>query len=322
MWTIARSFRIMVISSILIVLIVSSGCIRNFEDESHLSITAMDISAESIRTSYMVINVTTYVENHGGSSGNTSILLKAFNTETDLLEMQRLDEIDIIGKEKTISIPLTLELPKKDGYRIIATIFEDDEKKSSGKVTLYNLDKLQADVMDIGIEIEEMDFIVREVDGGQVMIQNDIYLTNEGRDTSADYQVLIKAREMDTRLIVDKIWTHTGKIEPETTIIQTVELAVPDQHNYVVEVIVWRNDTIVKRGEDHVQLRPEMIMNEDTHIDTKNIETSIFVQEEEDMSRDYYDKATSDEMAMPGFGVLLTMVSILSLTIILRRRMK
>ncbi len=295
---------------------------RNFEDESHLSITSMDISVESVRTSYVVINVTTYIENNGGSSGNTSILLKAFNTETDLLEMQRLDEIGVIENEKTISISQALELPKMDGYRIIATIFEDDEKKSSGGVTLQNLEELQTDVMDIGIEIEEMDFIVREVDRGQVMIQNDIYLTNEGRATSADYQVLIKAREMDTRLIVDKIWTHTGEIEPETTIIQTVKLTVPDQHNYIVEVIVWKNDTIVKRGEDHVQLRPEMMMEENTRIETKNIETSSFVQEEEDMSWDYYDQATQKEMGMPGLGVLLTMVSMLSLTIILRRRMK
>jgi hypothetical protein len=183
---------------------------------------------------------------------------------------------------------------------------------------IYNLGDLKPDVQDIGIGFSEIDFIVRGVDNGRVVIQNDIYLTNEGTGVSGDYEMLIKAREMDARLVVDKVWTRTGKIEPEATIIKSVNLTVPDQYNYAVEVIIWDNDTIVKRGEDYVQLNPAVEIEKGSTIETKQIETSEFVVEEP-LPEAYESPGLVAEE--PGFGILLAIASIL-LVAILRRKVK
>ncbi|MDO9517983.1 MAG: PGF-CTERM sorting domain-containing protein [Methanosarcinaceae archaeon] len=311
--------QILILISILLAVTLSSGCLRSFEEESQLRITNMDISAKEVKSAFIDIDVTTYVENYyGDSSKNTSLLLKAFSTKTGLLEVQAEDDIGIIGKGDTVTITQTLKLPKEGGYRISAVLFEENKSKNTGEITIYSLENLPADVQDIGIEVAGMDFLVREVDGNRVVIQSDIYLTNEGAGTSGDYQMLIKAREMDARLLADKEWIQTGKIKPETTVIRSLNLTVPNQYNYIVEVLIWNNDTIVKRGEDYVQLKPQMTIAAGTQIDTKHIETSDFIVPQAESG--WYDEMPMEET--PGFGMLLGLVAILSAVFMQRRREK
>ena len=321
-WNKSTVIRILILTSILLASTLSSGCLRSFEEESQLRITNMDISAKEVKSAFVDIDVTTYVENfHGDSSKNTSLLLKAFSTETGLLEVQTQDDIGIIDKGDTVTITQSLKLQKEGGYRIVAVLFEEDKRKNTGEITIYSLENLPADVQDIGIEVAGMDFLVREVDGGRVVIQTDLYLTNEGTDISGNYQMLIKAREMDARLLADKEWMQTGSIKPETTIIKSVNLTVPNHYNYVVEVLIWSNDTIVKRGEDYVQLKPEMTIDIGTQVETKHIETSEFIVPPEVMeeSMGYKGMPVEEE---PGFGILLAIASILLVALIQRRREK
>ncbi|MGP8330962.1 MAG: DUF7490 domain-containing protein [Methanosarcinaceae archaeon] len=310
--------RILILTSILLLSISSSGCLRSFEDESQLGITNMDISAKEVKSAFVDIDVTTYVENYyGDSSKNTSLLLKAFSTRTGLLVVQTQDNIGIINKGDTVNITQSLKLQKEGGYRIVSVLFEEEKNKNTREITINNLENLPADVQDIGIEVAGMDFLVREVNGSRVVIQSDLYLTNEGISTSENYKILIKAREMDARLLADKVWIETGSIRPETTIVKSVNLTVPDQYNYVVEVLIWSNDTIVKRGEDYVQLKPEMTIDIGTQVKTKHVETSNFIipPETED-STAYADDATG------GFGILLASATILLVTLMQRRREK
>ena len=136
-------------------------------------------------------------------------------------------------------------------------------------------------MQEIGLEISEMDFRVKEVQGGKVLVENDIYLTNEGRETSKDFRMLVKVREMDAGLLADKVWAHTGEIKPETTVIQSVNLTMPDQYNYVVEVLIWNNDTIVKRGEGYIQLSPTVEVKDRNTTEARKIQTSEFENVEE-----------------------------------------
>lgn len=83
-----------------------------------------------------------------------------------------------------------------------------------------------------------MDLKVKEVENSRVLVENDIYLTNEGRKTSKDFSMLVKVREMDVGLLADKVWARTGEIRPEKTVIWSVNLTMSDQYNYIVEVLI------------------------------------------------------------------------------------
>lgn len=277
----------------------------------------MDISADHAGTSFVDLNVTTYVEKyHGDTDKNTSLLLKVYSRESGLLEVQEEVKLGKLKKGETKAVSQSLSLPKTGGYNIRSVLFEEETQKGSGEIKVYNLDFLPADIQNIGLEISEMDFRVRKVEDGKVLIENDIYLTNEGKKTSPDFRTLVKVREMDAGLLADKVWIQTGEIRPETTVIRSVNLTMPDQYNYVVEVLIWNNDTIVRRGEGYIQLSPEVKIKDKTATETKKIQTSEFenVDEYEMVPREGYE-----ETSTPGFSLFLSAV-LLCLAAVLRRR--
>ncbi|MDQ1276001.1 MAG: hypothetical protein QG610_1576 [Euryarchaeota archaeon] len=313
-----KPVRILILMSILLLFASGSGCIRSFEEESYYNIKDMDISADHAGTSFVDLNVTTYIEKYqGDTEKNTSLLLKVYSMESGLLEVQERINLGKLKKGETKVVSQSLSLPKTGGYDIRSVLFEEEIQKSNGEIKIYNLDFLPADVQDIGLEISEMDFKVRKVEDGKVLVESDIYMTNEGRETSSDFRTLVKVREMDAGLLADKVWIQTGEIRPEATVIRSVNLTMPDQYNYIVEVLIWNNDTIVRRGEDYIQLHPEIEVRNETAAETREIHTSEF--ENVDEYEMVPDEELAEEGATPGLGLFLSAVLLCSAAVLRRR---
>ena len=313
-----KLIRVLFFLFIILLFTSGSGCIRSFEEESYYNIRDMDISTDHTGASFVDLNVTTYIEkSFGDAEKNTSLLLKVYSRESGLLKVQEKIELGVLKKGETKAVSQSLSLPKTGGYNIRSVLFEGETQKSSGEIKVYNLDFLPADVQDIGLEISEMDFRVKKIEDGKVLIESDIYIANEGRKTSSDFRTLVKVREIDAGLLADKVWIQTGEIKPEATVIRSVNLTMPDQYNYAVEVLIWNNDTIVRRGEGYIQLSPEVEIKDKTATETKRIQTSEFE------SVDDYEKAPdetyAEESAAPGFSLFLS-TGLLCLAAILGRR--
>ena len=322
--------KILVIFLLVSAFVATTGCIRSFEEPSRLQISKIDIAKERVKSSFVELAVTTYIDNNGEKSDNASLLLKVYNIQTGLLEIQAQDDIGAVGKEKSASVVQHIELPKAGDYRIETVLYEGGSKiknnerydyeygkvVNSGEISIYDLKNLKPDIHDIGIEISEMDFIVRDVDNGTVVIENDLYLINEGRTQSGNYSMLVKARELNAGLIADKVWVTTGHINPETTVIKSVKLTVPDNYNYVVEALIWNNETIVKRGEGIVQLNPSIKLEEKERIEEQQIRTEDFKRSDMAMP---VAEAEYGAMKEPGFGILLAM-SMIGIVAIFRRK--
>ena len=185
---------------------------------------------------------------------------------------------------------------------------------------MYNLERLTPDIQETGLAISDIDFLVKKVAGDHVNIQTDVYITNDNRAASGPFEIEVKAKEEDARLLADKQRASVESIQPDATKVSSVTLLVPDQYNYVVEVLVWKNDTIVKRGEGNVRLRPGMQVDKDTQFMTKQIKTSKFVQDSGSPARTPAPYTTAKS---PGFGaplVVIVLISIAGLMLTGRRR--
>lgn len=322
--------KILVVFLLVSAFVATTGCVRSFEEPSRLQISKIDIAKERVKSSFVELAVITYVDNHGEMSDNASLLLKVYNIQTGLLEVQAQDDIGVVGKDKSASVVQHIELPKAGDYKIEVVLYEGSSKiendewydyeygrrVNSGELSIYDLENLKPDIQDIGIEISEMDFIVRDVNNGTVVIENDLYLINEGRHQSGNYSMLVKARELNAGLIADKEWITTGYINPETTVIKSVKLTVPDNYNYVVEALIWNNNTIVKRGEGIVQLNPSIKLEEKERIEEQQIRTEDFKRSDMAMPAEEADYGAMQE---PGFGILLAM-GMIGIVAIFRRK--
>lgn len=319
----------------LIAMVLLSGCVsKQGEQRNPLSVTDMEIVPGQIKTSTIELKVTTYIKNSGEgpqaeSSKNTSLLLKATSLDRDFLVNQSITFIGKIEPEKTVNVSQILTLPKKGGYRLQAMLLEEEKQMGSGYRTVSNLESLPADSKVINLRIDQIDFLVRTVEKGKAVIQSDIYITNSGARTSQDYKLMLKATDIDSLLVADKVWSNTGMIGPDETAIRSVNLTVPDRYNYVVDVLLWSNSTIVGQGQDYVQLNATTMLSEKERLATRGTRTGAFVTKDAveesaaaaEMSVSEFANETEEAAtAAPGFMALAALLMIGLAAVFVRRR--
>ena len=307
----------------LVAVVALSGCLSSSE-KNPLMVKNMEIVQGQIKTSTIELKVTTYIENTGDGSAsktskNTSLQLKATSTDKDFLVNQTTTFVGKIAPGKTVNVTQTLVLPKKGGYKLEALLFEEGKEVDTGSRTVYNLESLPADSKVIGLRIDGIDFLVRKAAEGRVVIQSDIYVTNFGARTSQDYQLMIKATDIDSKLVADKQWSNTGLIAPDATAIRSVNLTVPDRYNYVVDVLIWSNSTIVGQGQDYVQLNATTMLSDKERLASRGTNTGIFVTETApeaaaaEMKVSEFEstaKSAASTKTTPGFETLIAMATI------------
>lgn len=299
----------------LAVLVFSAGCLK----ESSVAVTDITVGADKVTGAEVTLNVTTEIQNiRGVSTGISRIQLKAYDTTSGLVIAEQASDAGFLGIGGSGAVTQNLTLPRAGSYRLVSTVFENGQRKGQGEKTVYNLERLTPDVQETGLSITDIDFLVRKVAGDKATIQTDIYFTNDNRVPSGAFEIEVKAKEEDAKLLADKQRAHIESIQPDATRVSSVSLTVPDQYNYVVEVLVWKNDTIVKRGEGYVRLRPGMMVKNDTQFVTKKIETSKFIGEE-----GYWAGSSGIPVTKsPGFGapLVLTALATLAVLVHIRRR--
>jgi hypothetical protein len=261
------------------------GCTEKNSEINPLSVMNLEIVSGQIKTSTIELFVTTYIQNSDDDgtdarSRNTSLLLKATSLDRDFLVNQSTAFIGKIAPGKTVNITTILTLPKKGGYNLEATLFEEGKEIDRGNRTVSNLDSLPANNKSISLRIDGIDFLVRKAAEEKVVIQSDIYVTNFGAKASQDYKLMIKATDIDSKLVADKQWSDTGIISPDETAIRSVNLTVPDSYNYVVDVLIWNNSKIVGQGQDYVQLNATTMLEKDERLAARGTKTGAFVNEE------------------------------------------
>jgi hypothetical protein len=321
----------------LVAVVALSGCLESSDKNNQtytLMVKNMDIVPGQTKTSTIELKVTTYIENKGGASApliskNTSLQLKATSTDKDFLVNQTTTFVGKIAPDKTVNVTQTLVLPKKGGYKLEALLFEEGKEVDWGSRTVYNLESLPADSKVTGLRIDGIDFLVRKAAEGRVVIQSDIYVTNFGARTSQDYQLMIKATDIDSKLVADKQWSNTGLIAPDATAIRGVNLTVPDRYNYVVDVLIWSNSTIVGQGRDYVQLNATTMLSDKERLASKGTQTGIFVTETApeaaaaEMKVSEFEstaKSAASEKTAPGFETLIAMAMISLVAVKARKR--
>ena len=301
----------------LVVLAFSAGCLK----DSSVAVTSITVGAENVTGAEVTLNVTTEVQNtYGVSSGISRVQLKAYDTTSGLVVAEKTSDAGFLGIRGSGSVSQTIVLPRKGSYRLVSTVFENGQRKGQGELTAYNLERLTPDIQETGLSISDIDFLVKKVAGDRATIQTDIYFTNDNRAASGAFDIEVKAKEEDARLLADKQRVHMESIQPDATRVSSVTLSVPDQYNYIVEVLVWKNDTIVKRGEGNVRLRPGVQVSKDTQFVTKQIETSKFVQESAGFATAIPQPYAT--MKSPGFSapVVLGALGLLAVVVHIRRQ--
>lgn len=292
----------------------SAGCLR----EGSMMVTGMEVAPAAVTAGDVTLNVSVSVERTSGVGvGRPILFIRAIDTETGLRVNESSSEISPIGMGGTIIASHEIVLPRRGSYRLVAKVFEDGKRRATGELTVSSLEDLTPDDLRTTVAMVDMDFIVRSVTQGRVIIGAEIAFTNEGSEPNPPFSVEVKAREFDAGLLGDRQWTALDPIRPGETIIRNVTLSVPDQYNYEVEAVLWKGDMIVERGSRVLILAPNTTKEHEGMVfTTHRIRTGDFVVPS--------DTGRPIELPIPtmapGFSSLLAVIGLCSLFVLRRYR--
>ena len=295
---------------------------------SLLSIREVDVKPVEVTSARIEVNVTAYINHKGGKTQNATMLIRAINSDTRLLDTQVFSPIPetVSELEKTLSVSANINVERNGGYELNILLFDNESIIDSGTVNIKGLNALTPVSKRSGVTLNNIDFTVGGVSAGKVSIKSDIYLENKGPDTSDNMKMTVKAREANSNLIADKTNAETGTIVNETTVVRSVLLVVPDEYNYMVVVELWRGDTLINTWEKPVLLAPTKTVPKESVEKKTNIEVSKFVREAGTtapavMRQDSggYPEGSIPTPKEPGFEIL-TALSALLVVFLLRRR--
>lgn len=292
---------------------------------SILSIRDVDVKPVEVTSARIEVNVTAYISHYGGKTRNATMLIRAINSDTRLLETQVSAPIPETESEleKTLTVSTNLKVERNGGYELNILLFDDGSIRDSGKVNIQGLNALIPESKRSGITLNNIDFTVGGVTAGKVSIKSDIYLENKGPDVSDNLKMTVKAREATSNLIADKTNAETGSIINETTVVRSVQLNVPEGYNYMIVVELWRGDTMINTWEKPVLLAPTKTVPKESTEKNVKIEVSKFIREGEGVPGGQLYPTPAPQYggtpAEPGFEIFAA-ISALVIVFMLRRR--
>lgn len=304
-----------------------AGCLNEYADPHYLQIVGIDVAPDRVLSTDVVLNVTANLDNRGGGkSGDIRLLAKAYSEEKGFLVAEEETEVGVLPGDTSRAVPLQVTVPREGSVRIEVTVFEDGQGTQRAAITARNLHTLEPEVLDTGLRISDIDFLVQRVVGdgnaSRATIQTDLYLTNEGSATSENLRLQVKGRELSTALVADIQWLETGGIAPGTTVIRSVNLTVPDGYNYVFEILTWRGDVIVARSEGTVQLAPTFEKPKDTEVVTTNPNVRDFITTTSPTAAYEYGSPGygTPTPKVPGFTAGALALAVVAVALVLARR--
>ncbi|MFA5860849.1 MAG: hypothetical protein WDA16_04055 [Candidatus Thermoplasmatota archaeon] len=270
---------------VIAIVALSAGCLQTFESPHSLHIVNLDIAPAHVLSQDVILNVTTVLDNRGGGDSKpVKLQAKAYSEDTGFLLVENQTTVGIVPGDTTRSILMQVKVPRAGSVRVDVAVFEDEQGQERASISARNLAALEPNVLDTGLRIRDVDFLVQNVtrdgvgNGTRVRVESDLYVTNEGASDSESLRIQVKAREVTTRLIADVQWLETGSIAAGSTVVRAVNLTVPDRYNYQFEILTWRGDVVVARNQGDVQLAPTFVKTKDQDVVTTNPNVNDFLQ--------------------------------------------
>lgn len=307
----------------------------------HVSLTELTISADSVTGGTATLAVDTYLDHRGGPVENVTVVHRAIDTESGLVEATTEREVGRLKDKSERVVSSSIAVPREGGYEIETLVYRGGNRTESTSHTVEGVGSLTPAYADTDVEfhrfgggsggsladVPAIGYSIESTTDERATLAVDSYLTNTGDDPESDLELEVIARQSGSNVVADAATVDLSTIKPGKTASPTAELTVPAEYDYYLDAVLWRDGTIVGTDRSVANLGPgSLSVNETTA--SGGLEVSDFAggPTAADDGSDGYD--ASDDAAdgedgrgdgTPGFGIAVTAAAVL-MTIALARR--
>lgn len=281
------------------------------EPPARLEIAETTLSAGAVTGETVTLGVQTAIEHEGGPAPNVTVVYRAIDRETGLLATTDRLDLGTVSQDGETTVGGNLTVERAGGYRIETRLYQDGHRIDGGRTTVSGVGTLQPAYAISAAEfhrfeglatLQPVQYTVRDVRNGRVTIEVTSFVTNTGDDPADDVRIVVQARQADSNVIADRGSVAVSGIAPGRTVTPATSLTVPDEYNYYLDALLYRDGVIVDTAQSVANLRPT------ESISANQTRREIGLQVE-DFERDRAGPPRRTETAQeagaagPGFGI-------------------
>ncbi|WP_224448975.1 DUF7490 domain-containing protein [Haloprofundus salilacus] len=263
----------------------------------------------------------------GNPTENVTVLFRAADSESNLVETSRSVDVGTLTGDRETPVRANLTVAREGGYEIETVVYRDGERVDRASRRVSGLEALTPPYAESNVAFAEstglqpVSVAVGSADGDRVSLDLSAALTNGGDEPTGDLEVTFVVRQAESNVVADRVTVPVGEIRAGRTSTADASVTVPDEYNYYVDAILWRDDVHVDSAQSVANLDPTERIS--PNVTEREVEFEVEDFESNDGNGGYDDgrgveRTTSTDT--PGFGVVAGVVALLAATLLTRRR--
>lgn len=234
---------------------------RGFLDIREVTIAPGEVSGQTA-----TLAVETRLTHRRGSSHNVTVLFRAIDAQSGLLEASREVSVGTISENQEVAVTGNLSVEREGGYRIRTVVFQDGARVAERTTEVRGVGTLQPAYArttvgfhrfeESGADLPVIEYSIADVSDNRTTLRVSAALTNSGDETAGGLRLELTARQADSNIVADRESVPVGQVAPGETVTPTADLMVADGYNYYLDAVLWKDGVIIGTARSAANLNP------------------------------------------------------------------
>ncbi|MFT4885418.1 MAG: PGF-CTERM protein [Natronomonas sp.] len=294
------------------------------EPPARLDVAETTLAAGDVTGETATLDVTTYVSHRGGPAENVTVVVRATDAESGLVADSTTRELGTVRNDGEREVSLSVTVPREGGYEVATILYVDGQRVDMATASVSGVGALKPPRVRTSVAFHEfpdrpsVEYRIASADGDRVTLDVTSYLTNGGDDPESGLRLVVTARHADAYVVADRAETTVGTVDPGLTVSPEVQVSVPDDNNYYLDVTLWRDGVILESTRAAANLDPQETISVNETRREVEFEAGDF--ETGDGSGGRPPRETeAGAQRQPGFGVGVALVALCGSLLAARR---
>ena len=319
-----------VVVGALLAAVAVPGAVADPGDEGPLrpgpvDVVDADIATEEVTGQTADLRLYATLSHRGNPAENVTVLFKATDAESGLLEAEREVAVGDLTAEGERRVSTVLSVPREGGYELEGIVYRNGSRVDQFSRQVSGVEALTPAYATSNVSfvddpvLEPVTVSITDAGEERTTLELGSWLTATGPSESDSLSVTFVVRQAESNVVAARETVEAGGLREGRSETVTAEVSVPSEYNYYVDAVLSRDGVIVDTAGGVVNLDPTETVERDQTREEVEFDASDF--EREDTPPDRPEGTTGGTAASaPGFGPVVAAVALLGAGLLARRR--
>jgi PGF-CTERM protein len=290
-----------------------------------LRVVDMPIAPGQVGGETATLRVTPYLRHDGPTTPNVSVLFRAVDSESGLVETTRRVPVGDVEREGERPVPANLTVEREGGYRIEAVVYSDGERLDTARRTVSGLEALTPAYARSTVRFTDEPALpalsvgVESADRNRTTLRVSPSLANRGDAPAEGLRVELTLRQAESNVVAATSGVDVGTVGPGRTAAPSTTITVPAEYNYYVDAVLYRDGVVVDTARGAVNLDPSETLSVNETRREVEFEAGDFESDRGGGADAGAPPGMTDSGGQPGFGTAVAVAALLGAALLARR---